>query len=160
MRFLLCKVIMMTKLKVLDYYIFGENIKKKDGTQVNLCDYYMEVLDGLRSGKTYKDYTLGLDATLVSELWRLPALPTVIERTTGKVLKFNIAIQSDYCMPILKGLLINIVVEHFKSTKDSRSLLAAIKNDESWKSPDVRAYTVDTRSSDELEAIYSEIYWH
>lgn len=157
MRFLLCRVIMMTKLKVLDYYISGDNIKKKDGTQVNLCDYYMEVLDGLRSEKSYKNYTLGLDATLVSELWRLPTLPTVIERTTGKVLRFNISIQADYCMPVLKGLLINIVAEHFESDKDNPSLLAAIKNDESWKSLNVRTYTVDTRSSDELEAIYRAI---
>lgn len=157
MRFLLCRVIMMTKLKVLEYHIVGNDIKKEDRTKVNLCDYYMEVLDGLKSGKSYDRYTLGLDAALIDELWRLPTLPTVKGKDDVKVLRFNIPLQTDYCMPVLKGLLINIVIEHLDSDENQSSILEAIKNDKSWKSPNVRPYTVDTRSHDELEAIYREI---
>lgn len=157
MRFLLCRVIMMTKLKVLEYHIVGDNIKKEDGTKVNLCDYYMEVLDGLRSGKNYARYTVGLDTALIDELFRLPTLPAVKAKADVKVLRFNIPLQTDYCMPVLKGLLSNIIIEHFDSDEEQYSILAAIKKNESWKSPNVRPYTVDIRSSAELEAIYREI---
>lgn len=148
---------MNLKKKPVAYYTIGEPITNEDGKSVSLAEYYMQVLQEIIEGKPHQEYTALLDSELISELWRLPKLPTVRKKAQGCELFFPAVTVNDYCMPVLAELLVTITIDKLGMGKDMRSLVEAIRLGNSWTAKEVTSRTYDKRSPQELEASYNAL---
>lgn len=143
--------------KVTSYFIADSSVSNSNGDLLSIPELYLQVLDDLIGGITHPEYTSLLNQELVNELFRLPSKPVIRSKANGKDIVFNVALENDYCMPVLRELLSTIVIDKLGYTAETKGLIDAIKKGESFASPQTRKNKREARTASDFDELYAAL---